>query len=243
MQLSSVEPPLAASAAAEPAAAQESAPAVRRWLAWDDSADPGADDFVCDGPGAEAVAALCAGVILADGDERRAATLLAAGADCVFVGEAALLDSTVVDRLVAAHGAERIGIYAPLARQFVSWSFETVSNADFKTVTPSHCEPAWEVLRADGSGTGTLAHWWLKAMRELGASRFLVRVDIRDDTDLNLCAGLVEDLGDGLWIGPLQDPAPQLADWVNYGQCRQLALPAATYAQCADLPGAPEASA
>lgn len=246
MQLALVEPPLAApaaSAAAEPLAAQQSAPAVRRWLTWDGSTDLGADDFVCDGPGVEAVAALCAGVILSGDDEQRAATLLAAGADCVFVGEAALLDSTVVDRLVAAHGAERIGIYAPLGRQSVSWSFETVSNADFKTVTPSHCEPAWEVLRADGSGTGTLASWWLKAVRELGASRFLVRVDIRDDIDLNLCAGLVEDLGDALWIGPLQDPAPALADWIDYGQCRQLALPAATYAQCADLPGAPKAAA
>lgn len=240
MQSALVEPPLvapAASAAAEPVAAQESAPAVRRWLAWDDSTDLGADDFVCDGPGAEAVAALCAGVILAGDDEQRAATLLAAGADCVFVGEAALLDSTVVDRLVAAHGAERIGIYAPLGRQSVSWSFETVSNADFKTVTPSHCEPAWEVLRADGNGTGTLAGWWLKAMRELGASRFLVRVDIRDDTDLNLCAGLVEDLGEALWIGPLQDAAPCLVDWVDYGRCRQLVLPDAAFAQCAVLLG------
>jgi hypothetical protein len=225
----------AARAAAEPVAAQESALAVRRWLAWDGSTDLGADDFVCDGPGIEAVAAQCAGILLAGDDELRAATLLAAGAECVFVGEAALLDSAVVDRLVAAHGAERIGIYAPLGRQTVSWSFETVSNADFKTVTPSHCEPAWEVLRTDGSGTGTLAHWWLKAMRELGAARFLVRVDIRDDTDLNLCAGLVEDLGDTLWIGPLQDPAPYLAQWVDYGQCRQLVLPDVVFAQCADL--------
>lgn len=246
MQLSLVEPPLmapAASAAAEPVAAQESAPAVRRWLAWDGSTDLGADDFVCDGPGAEAVAALCAGVVLASGDEQRAATLLAAGADCVFVGEAALLDSTVVDRLVAAHGAKRIGIYAPLGRQSVSWSFETVSNADFKTVTPSHCEPAWEILRADGSGTGTLAGWWLKAMRELGASRFLVRVDIRDDTDLNLCAGLVEEFGTSLWIGPLAEAAPRLADWVDYGQCRQLILPEAAYAQRESLFGENQAAA
>lgn len=215
--------------------AEKSALTVRRWLAFDDDADVGPDDFVFDGPGIEAVAALCAGVVLPDGDEQRAATLIAAGADCVFVGEAVLQDSAVVDRLVAAHGKERIGIYAPLRRQTVSWSFETVSNADFKTVTPSHCEPAWEVLHADGRGTGTLAGWWLQAMRELGASRFLVRVDIHDDTDLNLCAGLIEDLGDALWIGPLLEPAPQLADWVDFGQCRQLALSAAIHAQCLEL--------
>jgi len=241
MQLALVESTLVEPAA--PLASQESALAIRRWVAFEDGADIEPDDFVFDAPGIEAVAALCAGVILASGDEQRAATLFAAGADCVLVGAAALDDSTVVERLVTAHGAERVGIYAPLRRQTVSWSFETVSNADFKTVTPSHCEPAWEVLRADGASTGTLAAWWLKAMRELGATRFLVRVDIQDDTDLNLCAGLVEDLGDALWLGPLLDPAPVLADWVDYGQCRQLALPVAAYAQCADLPGRQKASA
>jgi hypothetical protein len=228
---------------AEPLVAEEPRLKLRRWLAFENGAEIDADDLVFDGPGLEAVASLCAGVILASGGEQRAATLFAAGADCVFVGEAALQDSTLVERLVAEHGAQRIGIYAPLRRQTVSWSFETVSNADFKTVTPSHCEPAWEVLRADGAGTGALAAWWLKAMRELGATRFLVRVDIQDDTDLNLCAGLVEDLGDALWLGPLLDPAPVLADWVDYGQCRQLALPDAAYAQCADLLGGQKAPA
>lgn len=233
MQREAVETTPAAPGA--PALPKESALAIRRWLALDDCADVEPDDFVFDAPGIEAVAALCGGVVLVEGDEQRATTLIAAGADCVFMGEAALLDSTVIDRLVAAHGAERIGIYAPLRRQTVSWSFETVSNADFKTVTPSHCEPAWEVLRADGTGTGTLAGWWLKTIRELGASRFLVRVDIRDDTDLNLCAGLVEELGNTLWIGPLLDPAPPLADWIDFGQCRQLALANTIHAQAADL--------
>lgn len=217
--------------------------AVRRWVAFEDGTQVDADDLVFDGPGVEAVAALCAGVVLAAGDEQRVATLIAAGADCVFVGDAALQDSSVVDRLATAHGADRIGIYAPLRRQTVSWSFETVSNADFKTVTPSHCEPAWEVIRADGTGTGALVMWWLKAMRGLGASRFLVRVDIHDDTDLNLCAGLVEEFGDALWIGPLAEPAPNLADWVEYGQCRQLILSAAAYAQRESLLSDVKASA
>ncbi|MDP1610426.1 MAG: hypothetical protein Q8M11_05180 [Sulfuritalea sp.] len=229
-------------AAAEPAATQESALTLRRFVAYQADGEVDEDDFIVDDSGAEAVASLCAGVILASGDERRVATLLAAGANCVFVGEAALLDSTVIDRLVAAHGAERIGIYAPLRRQSVSWSFETVSNADFKTVAPSHCEPAWEVLRADGTGTGTLAAWWLKAMRELGASHFLAQVDIHDDTDLNLCAGLIEDLGSALWLGPLLDTAPRLADWVAYGQCRQIVLPPATYARRTELLAAPAES-
>lgn len=240
MQPEVAESPLLESA--EPAASQESAPSIRRWVTFEDSTEVDADDLVFDGSGIEAVAALCAGVILAGGDEQRAATLLAAGADCVYIGEPALLDSTLIDRLAAAYGANHVGIYAPLKRQNVSWSFETVSNADFKTVTPSHCEPAWEVLRADGTGTGTLASWWLKAMRELGATRFLVRVDIRDDTDLNLCAGLIEDLGDALWVGPLEEPAVRLADWVEYGRCRQLVLSPAAYAQRDILFGASEAS-
>ena len=222
---------------------QESALTVRRWVAFEDGAGVDADDLVFDAPGVEAVAALCAGVILATGDEQRAGTLIAAGADCVFIGEAALRDGTVIDRLVTTHGAERIGIYAPLRRQSVSWSFETVSNADFKTVTPSHCEPAWEAIKADGSSTSTLAHWWLAAMRERGASRFLVHVDILDDTDLNLCAGLVVELGDTLWIGPLAEPAPNLVDWVDYGQCRQLVLSSAAYAQRDSLLGEAKKSA
>jgi len=229
MQTAVAEPTRAKST--EPPANQESALTVRRWLTYQDDGEVAEDDFIFDAPGVEAIASLCAGVILPTGDELRAATLLASGAACVFVGGAALCDSTVIDRLAARHGAERIGIYASVMRQTVSWSFETVSNADFKTITPSHCEPAWEVLRADGTATGTLAHWWLAAMREQGASRFLLRVDIVDDTDLNLCAGLIEELGDALWIGPLAEAMPNLADWVAYGQCRQIVLSAAAYAQ------------
>lgn len=219
----------------EPSVPEESALKVRRCLTFDDTAQVDGEDLVFDAPGVEAVAALCAGIILASGDEHRAATLFAAGADCLFIGEAALRDSTAIERLVAAHGADHIGIYAPLRRQSVSWSFETISNADFKTVTPSHCEPAWEVLRVDGSGTGTLASWWLAAMRDLGASRFLVQVDIRDDTDLNICAGLIEEFDAALWIGPLTDATPQLADWIDYGQCRRLALHPTAYTHYTSL--------
>lgn len=234
-----MQPAIVEPAVAEPMVQEKSALVLRRWVAYGGDCELAEDDFIFDAPGVEAIASLCAGVILASGDEQRATTLLASGAPCVFVGEAALDDSTVIDRLVAAHGSERIGIYAPVRRQSVSWSFETVSNADFKTITPSHCEPAWEVIKADGGGTGTLASWWLGALRELGASRFLVRVDICDDSDLNLCAGLVEQLGAALWIGPLLEAAPRLADWVDYGQCRQLVLPAPLHAQRDSLFGEP----
>lgn len=189
-----------------------------------DAATIGADDFVFDAPGVEAVADACAGIVLAEGDEQRAATLLNIGAARIFLGEAALRDSEAVRRLAADFGGERIGIYAPVRRQAVSWSFETTSNADFKTVAPSVCEPAWEVLRADGSATGALVAWWLGALRELGASQFLVAVALNDDTDLNLCADLVERYGETLWLAPAGGSAIPPADWVRYGQARQLAL-------------------
>ena len=184
----------------------------------------GSDDLVFDAPGVEAVADACAGIVVVDGDEQRATTLLNIGAPVVFLGEAALRDSGIVQRLAAAFGSERIGVHAPAQRQSVSWGFETVSNADFRTVTPSHCEPAWEVLLADGSATGTLVAWWLGAMRDLGASQFLVRVAIDDDADLNLCADLVERYGDALWLQPAPGTVP-LSDWIRYGQARQFALP------------------
>jgi hypothetical protein len=221
-------------------AEDKSALAIRHLCAYESGMEVGEADFVIDAPGIEALASFCAGVVLETGDEARATTLITSGAPLVFLGEAALVDSTVVERLVAAHGGARIGIYAPARRQAVSWSFETVSNADFKTVAPSFCEPGWEVLKADGAATGSLLRWWLGALRDLGATQFLVRADIRDDTDLNLCAGLVEEFGDGLWLGPLTDTEPKLAEWIEFGQCRQLVLPPELYARNLARPTHPE---
>lgn len=192
----------------------------------------GGADFVIDAPGAEDIATLCAGIVLPEAadTEARAATLLAAGAPLVLVGEAALVDSRVIERLANAFPG-RVGIFAPVRRQPVSWSFETVSNADFKTVTPSYCEPAWEVLTADGTPTGTLASWWLKVMRDLGAAQFLVQAEVRDDVDLNILAGLVEEFGATFWACPRGEGGAALADWVVYGQCQQLVLPEHLFVQ------------
>lgn len=222
----------------ESAAVEKSALALRRLLSFDPESalEILPDDFIVDVPGVESIAASCAGIILARGEEAeaRATALLAADALLVLLGEAALTDSGVVARLASAHPG-KVGIYAPVGRQTVSWSFETLSNADFKTVTPSYCEPAWEVLKADGSPTGTLAGWWLNAMRTLGASHFLIAADVRDDTDLNILAGLVEDFGDSLWVGPRNDETTFLSDWVCHGQCRQLALSPSLFEQRATL--------
>lgn len=217
---------------------EKSALVIRRLMTCDmaKASEISPNDYLFDAPGIEAIAAECAGVVLTAGGEERAATLLANGAPFVFLGEAALIDSEALVRLAQLNPG-RVGVYAPVRRQPVSWSFETSSNADFKTVTPSVCEPAWEILKADGSPTGTQAGWWLKAICDLGASQFLVQANVRDDADLNVLAGLVEDLGETLWISPRDGERLPLTDWIAYGHCYQLALTERDYERQAELIG------
>ncbi|HEX4944890.1 MAG TPA: hypothetical protein VFV55_11095 [Usitatibacteraceae bacterium] len=189
------------------------------------------DGFVIDGPDLDADhLRAAAAVVLPTQGAGRAAGLLASGARGVLLGEAALRDSSIVTMLAGEFGKERIGVYVPARRLEVRWSFDTVSNADFRVLTPSLGAPAWEVLLADGAGTGTQALWWIDAMLELGATQALLRVDIRDDADLNLCADCVERFGQRLWIGPLADEAPATADWIAFGHVRQMVLPPALLA-------------
>lgn len=191
-------------------------------------ADP-ADVFAFDGDLIDGDPAALAGIVLRREDEARADALLVAGAAKVFIGEAALRDSGVVQRLAGKFGAERIGVYVPARRMEVGWSFDTTSNADFRVVTPSQCEPSWEILRADGTRSGVRVHWWLGEMMKRGAAAALVQIDVHDDTDLNLCAGLVEELGEGLWLTPLDEAGPALGDWVTYGRLERIALPPALF--------------
>jgi hypothetical protein len=170
-------------------------------------------------------------VVLGAQSEAAAASLLDGGAHRVFIGEAALSDGGAVERLLKRYGAARIGLHVPVRRQSVSWSFETESNADFRVVTPSLCQPTWEVLLANGESSGVRAAAWMQAMLRLGVQTILMRADICDDTDLNLCAGMVETLGNTLWIAPLNDAAPPIADWIRFGQATQIALPVGLYHQ------------
>lgn len=196
-------------------------------------APDGAAAFVCDQSALNLDEV--AGVVLPVEDEARAVALLEAGATRVFVGDAALADAGVVARLTERFGSSRVGVYMPARRMAVRWSFDTVSNADFKVVTPSVCEPCWEILRADGSASGTRVHWWVQQMIERGASAALLRVDLHDDADLNLCAGLVEELGERLWLGPLTDTQPALSDWVAYGKLTRIVLPPALFVRREEL--------
>lgn len=168
-------------------------------------------------------------VVLGAESEATAASLLEGGAQRVFIGEAAVHNGDVVGRLIQRFGAARIGLHVPVQRQSVSWSFETESNADFSVVTPSLCEPTWEVLRASGESSGVRVAPWLDVMLQMGLQTIVMRADICDDTDLNLCAGMVETLGKRLWMAPLHDPAPPVTDWIRFGQATQIALPIGLY--------------
>jgi hypothetical protein len=175
------------------------------------------------------------GIVLPGQGESVARGFLEMGAPCVYLGAAALMDSGIVERLALAYGPQHVGVFVPVARMEVSWSLETQSNADFRTVAPSHCEPAWEILGDDGGRTGTLVQWWLAAMFEQGASSAIIRVDIHDDTDLNLCADLVERFGDKLWFAPRSAVGNRFDDWLRWGKATRLAVPIAMLENDPDL--------
>lgn len=168
-------------------------------------------------------------IVLQGEPESTALALLNAGASKVFLGEAALFDSSVVSRLVRAFGTQRVGVQLPVRRQSVSWSFETESNEDFNVVTPSLCDPVWEVLKSNGEPSGVRALNWVDAMLQHGVGGVLLRADLCDDADLNLCAGMVERVAEKLWVAPLTDTPPALADWISFGRVSRLALPTTLY--------------
>lgn len=165
-----------------------------------------------------------ASVVLHSGGLARARILLKRGARQVLLGEAALLDSGVVETLSREFGTARIGLWVPAQRMATSWALDSYSNEDFSCITPSLGAPAWEVLKSDGSGSGTDALWWVGQMLARGACSALVAVDMHDDDDLNICAGMVERFGTALWLTPLAKATTDLEDWVRFGQARNLAI-------------------
>lgn len=144
----------------------------------------------------------------------------------VYLGEAALRDGDLVERLATEFGSDRVGVYAPARRMAVDWCLDTVSNADFRVVTPSLGEPRFEVLAADGGGTGTYLDWWLRVMFERGAGSALVQLDLVDDGDLNLAAGLVEEHGDRLWFSPRTPLTADFDAWTRWARIGRLAISA-----------------
>lgn len=169
-------------------------------------------------------------VVLRAGGRERAIELAGRGAVRVLIGEPAVLDSELIKTLSDELGTEKVGVWVPVRRRHISWTMDIVSNADFRCLTPSYGKESWEVLMNDGSGTGTDADWWIGQMFERGASQALVGADIKDDIDLNNCAGLVELFGASLWVTPLLDPEADMLPWVQFGQVSNLVVPAIQYA-------------
>ncbi|HEY0885826.1 MAG TPA: hypothetical protein VGE20_11120 [Ramlibacter sp.] len=197
----------------------------------DSEISAGAPTFVSYWPGMPVarVREIAAAVILRAESEEKATALLATGITKVFLGEAALRDAGAVPRLLDRFGPSRLGLHLAVRRQAVGWAFDTESNEDFSVVTPSLCDPAWEVLKSDRQPSGVRADTVVDLMLQRGVESFLVQVDIGDDADLNLCAGMVERLGDKLWMAPLDQPRAPIADWIRYGRAMQLALPVSLY--------------
>ena len=187
--------------------------------------------LVCDSAIPAAALSGLEAVVLQRQTAERARGLLARGARRVLLGDAALIDPDLVGRLAREYAPERVGLYIAARRKPNRWSFDTTSNADFKTVTPSVCEPAWGVLRSDGTATELNAYHWAAAMVRAGATSALVQVDLADDDDLNICAGFVELLGERVCFAPATQTAPALYDWVAFGQARSIALPPLVYAR------------
>ena len=164
-------------------------------------------------------------VAMGAGGEAHAVDLLARGAGRVLLGELALTDSAAVERLVAQHGGERVGVWVRAARSVGSWTLDAEApSAGFKCMLPSMGVAGWDVLRSDGTSTGTDAEWWIGQMLERGVSLVLVSNDLQDE-DMNICATLVLNHGDKLWFSTRLDPDADLEPWVRWGQVRQMVLP------------------
>ncbi|WP_127474921.1 HisA/HisF-related TIM barrel protein [Sulfurivermis fontis] len=171
----------------------------------------------------ETATPLCTGahVVMERGALARIETLLAAGASRVLLGEKALLDTTMVQDAIARFGTQRIGLWLPARRMAVSWSLDRESNADFSFVMPTCPVPRWELLLADGTGTGTDAAWFAREMARQGVEQLVISLHQATADDLGLCAELSEELGDRLWLTFAEggsDPAP----WIAHGGVRQL---------------------
>lgn len=182
-------------------------------------------------------------VISERGDLARAEALLAAGAAQVLLGEAVLLDTTLVQSAINRCGTERIGLWLPARRMEVRWALDRESNADFSFVMPSCPVPRWELLLADGSATGTDAAWFAREMANMGVATLVLALHGAQAEDLAIAAGLAEDLGTRLWLA-LRDDALDAAAWVRDAGIRQLVVNYAGDAQvelarlAADLPAA-----
>lgn len=207
-----------------------------RFARWVDAAalpeaGPG---FIVDAPGLPD--SLDGLIVVTDSrDEAHIGQLLARGAQYVLVGELALLDGLAFERLLAELGSARLGVWVRAVRNEIIWSLaDEAPNAGFKCMQPSMGLPGWDILRADGSTTGTDAEWWIGEMLGKGIAMALICIDMQDE-DMNICATLMLKHGAALWFSPLHQPEVDLEPWVRWGKVRQLVLPVGDARDTAEL--------
>lgn len=218
-----------------------------RWLTQGPAAAPAPQTFMMDrGPTSARLNHIS--VVLPAAGLTQARARLAAGAQQVLMADAARQDPALMRAALDEFGIERVGAWIPTRRMPVSWALDTQSNGDFKCMAPSNPQARWEVLSSDLQGTGLDAAVWLEQLARMGVGTVLVSASMQDDRDLDLCAGLVEDFGERLWLSPLKTSKVALSDWVEFGHAHRLVLPddAAGRAQAQHLMarfGVPKAAA
>lgn len=164
-------------------------------------------------------------VALEGGGLAQARARLAAGARQVLLADVLLHDISLMRSAIAEFGAGHVGAWLPARRAAVSWALDTQSNGDFKCMAPSNPQARWEVLTSDMRHSGPEVGTWVEQLARMGVGTILISVDMQDDRDLDLCAGLVERFGERLWFSPLTDVDADLAPWVEFGQVSALVLP------------------
>lgn len=164
-------------------------------------------------------------VLIRSGRPEMAEGLLEDGFGGVMLGDAALDDATCIERLAARFGSARVGIGIAAARLEMSWTLDRESNSQFSVMTPSVGQPDWEVLYGTGQRTGTLVGWWLAQMFERGAGSAVLFVDVDDDVDLNLAAGLRETHGARIRFAPHRGRLERLDDLIRWSGIRSFAAP------------------
>ncbi|WP_298830576.1 hypothetical protein [uncultured Piscinibacter sp.] len=197
---------------------------LARWVAASSASSPAQPLFMLDRAGAPS-AAPHATLVLGKGGLGPARARLRTGSRQVLLADAALGDVSVFSAAIVEFGAARIGAWLPARRMAVSWALDAQSNGDFRCMVPSHPEARWELLSSDRQGTGIEVGGRIEKLVQLGVTTILVSVDIQDDRDLDLCAGLMERFGQRLWFSALDAPDADFAPWVEFGQVRRLVLP------------------
>jgi len=197
---------------------------LARWVTRPSTASPAHSAFMFD-RGEPSARSSSIAVVLEGGGLAQARARLAAGARQVLLADAALRDISVMCSAVAEFGAARVGAWLPVKRMEVCWSLDSQSNGDFKCMVPTHPQARWEVLTSDLQCTGTDVGRWIEQLVGVGVTTVFISVDMHDERDLDLCAGLMERFGARLWFSPLTAADADLASWVEYGQVSRLVLP------------------